>query len=375
MGMKILQGDCLERLRELPDESVQCVVTSPPYWGLRDYKTPPQIWGGDPSCAHEWLDHKIIRKGSTNGRETSTLASAGSLKTVGVGASSDVGLTKQYRKDISSFCSKCNAWLGHFGLEPTPALYVQHAVLIFREVCRTLRKDGICWVNLGDSYAAGGGKQVIQTKNASHGLDGMRQATPGFASKQLIGIPWRFAFAMQEDGWYLRSDIIWHKPNVMPSSVGDRCTMAHEYMFMFAKKSRYYFNAEAIKEPSVNAGQVVSLGERSFAKRQADGAGIKPSGNGNATTYTVKKMRNKRSVWEVNTIAYKGAHFATFPPKLIEPCILAGCPPGGVVLDPFAGSGTTGVVALRHGRDFIGIELNPEYVTMANNRILKELLS
>jgi DNA modification methylase len=260
-------------------------------------------------------------------------------------------------------------------MEPTPQMFVAHVVEIFREIRRVLCEGGTVWVNFGDSYAAGGGKQVVQTKNASHGLDGMRQATPGFAPKQLIGIPWRFAFAMQDDGWWLRSDIIWAKPNTMPSSVRDRCTTAHEYIFMLSKSPRYYFDADAIKEPSITSGQVVSLGERSFAKRQADGAGIKPSGNGTAETYTVKETRNKRDVWTVCTQSFKEAHFATFPQKLIEPCILAGCPVGGAVLDPFTGSGTTGVVALRHQRDFIGIELNADYVTMARNRILAELLS
>ncbi len=371
--MKILQGNALDVLRKMPDESVQCCVTSPPYFGLRDYKTEPSVWGGEPDCAHEW--GKSERPHHPGQVEQTKWKSADAA---GKGGNAIAG----------KFCQKCNAWLGSFGLEPTPDLYVEHAVTIFRETRRVLRKDGIFWLNIGDSYASGkgtcynpGGGDTSLGKDrkaeGAHPLDRGNKSTlaaVGLKPKDLVGIPWMLAFALRADGWYLRSDIIWQKPNVMPSSVQDRRTMAHEYLFMLTKSARYYFDAEAIKEPSTNAGQIVSLGEQSFSKRQADGAGVKPSGNGNADEYTVKETRNKRSVWTVATSPYKEAHFATFPPKLIEPCILAGSKSGDVVLDPFAGSGTTGAVALRHGRDFIGIELNPDYIALIHKRLLAEIL-
>jgi DNA modification methylase len=275
-------------------------------------------------------------------------------------------------------------------LEPTPELYVEHAVAVFREVRRVLRDDGTLFLNVGDSYWGGKGQSnyAFQERRESASLEGDQHNIAGMGEtrpqdgkhatikpKDLVGIPWMLAFALRADGWWLRQDIIWAKPNPMPESVTDRLTKSHEYIFLLSKSAKYYFDHEAIKEPSANGGQVVTLGKQSFSKRQADGAGIKPSGNGNADTYTVKETRNKRDVWTVATFPYKEAHFATFPPKLIEPCILAGCPPGGVVLDPFCGSGTTGVVALRHQRDFIGIELNPDYITLINKRLLAELLS
>ena len=364
--MKILQGNCLERLRELPDESVQCCVTSPPYWGLRSYKTESQIWGGDPVCAHVW---GAQIPGSNRG---------------GSGTPTDKnGRGEGYGRDAArgNWCQNCGAWLGDFGLEPTPELYVEHAVAVFREVRRVLRNGGLLWLVIGDSYAHSlrqsglGHAGLKQNTNEGSIRDGFKPCPAGLKEKDLLGIPWRVALALQADGWWLRSDIIWAKPNVMPSSVRDRCTTSHEHIFMLAKSARYYFDSEAIKESSANGGQVVTLGKQSFSKRQADGAGVKPSGNGNADTYTVKEFRNKRDVWTVATRPYKGSHFAVFPPKLIEPCILAGSKPGDIVLDPFAGSGTTGVVALRHKREFIGIELNPDYITLINKRLLAELLS
>jgi DNA modification methylase len=343
--------------------SMNCCVTSPPYWGLRCYKIPPQVWGGDPMCDHKWVAR-----------------AAGSFKTVGAGADSDMGGSKQYRRDVSSFCWLCDAWLGCFGSEPTPELYVKHAVMIFREVLRVLRPDGTLWLNIGDSYGRNGGTPGGGNRKLMH-LEGkqprMLKLPEGsnIKAKDLVGIPWMLAFALRADGWYLRQEIIWAKPNPMPESVTDRCTKSHESIFLLSKSPKYYFDHESIKEPSANGGQVVSLGEQSFAKRQAKGAGVKPSGNGNAESYTVKEFRNKRDVWTVGTQPFPEAHFATFPPKLIEPCILAGCPVNGTVLDPFFGSGTTGVVALRHKRDFIGIELNPEYIQIAKGRLLKEVLS
>jgi len=273
-GIALYQGDCLESLRRLPDQCVQTCVTSPPYWGLRDY-------GVD----------------------------------------------------------------GQLGLEPTPDEYVEKMVAMFREVWRVLRDDGTVWLNLGDSFASGG------------------RGGPDLKPKDLYGVPWRVAFALQADGWYLRQDIIWHKPNPMPESVTDRCTKAHEYIFLLSKKARYFYDNEAIKEEGV-----IPAGVRA-AKGSSERA-AQPGVNSRPPEYKIYDgKRNKRSVWTLPTQPYPGAHFATFPPKLIEPCILAGAPKVGVVLDPFMGSGTTGMVAVQHGRKFIGVELKPEYFKMARERI------
>ena len=217
---------------------------------------------------------------------------------------------------------------------------MQELVEVFREVRRVLRDDGTLWLNLGDSYNAynanRGASTSISDGTAGRGHPTHRRGltTPTLKNKDLIGIPWRVAFALQADGWYLRQDIIWHKPNPMPESVRDRCTKAHEYLFLLSKGARYHFDSEAIKEPATKGA-----------------------------------TRNRRSVWSVTTKPFKGAHFATFPPDLIEPCILAGCPAGGTVLDPFMGSGTTAAVSLQHGRQFVGVELNPEYLGLARRRV------
>jgi site-specific DNA-methyltransferase (adenine-specific) len=227
-------------------------------------------------------------------------------------------------------------------------------VKVFREVRRVLRDDGTLWLNLGDSYASGGrgggvkGERGEKQRSNKGALLGPKRAPDGFKSKDLVGIPWRVAFALHADGWYLRSDIIWHKPNPMPESVTDRPTKAHEYLFLLAKSERYYYDIAAIREPFADA-------------LQSD-----PSANGG---------RNRRTVWTVTPQPYRGAHFAVMPEALVEPCILAGSRRGNRVLDPFAGSGTVGVVALRHGRRFIGMELNPDYCAMARHRIAKSLFA
>ena len=317
-------GDSLAVLKRLPSESANCCVTSPPYFGLRDYGVDGQI-----------------------------------------------------------------------GLEETPEDYVANLVEVFREVRRVLRDDGTLWLNLGDSYAAqrGGTHQPAETlAGAKHGktIDGdivnrgrhdgynpTRNASAiGLKHKDLIGIPWRVAFALQADGWFLRQDIIWHKPNPMPESVRDRCTKAHEYVFLLSKSDRYFYDHVAIKEPAVssgprcgslynNTGREIAAGndrpvrDRSKEQRRGDYSG----------------GRNRRSVWTVATRPYKGAHFAVFPPQLVEPCILAGCPIGGVVLDPFFGSGTTGMVARKLRRKWIGIDINEQYCGMALDRIDTKSLS
>ena len=376
---RIIPGDCIESMRTLPDASVHCCMTSPPYWGLRNYN-------------HD----------------------------------------------------------GQIGLEATPEAYVARMVEVFREVRRVLRDDGTCWLNLGDSYCGGGGYapdapcNKRRAEGESWGAmnafstregDARKKSRPGYTppglkAKDLVGIPWRVAFALQADGWWLRQDIIWHKPNPMPESVRDRCTKAHEYVFLLTKSERYYYDAEAVSEPSAQPERRRS--DR-FGGNKHNG---KTTLHSDGSIFTGSTSRNRRSVWTVTTKPYSGAHFATMPPDLVEPCIKAGCPeqccpvcgagyeriterertatrPGtatkvtgnamtdgnrdpqrhvtttqtlgwkpacdcaasgtipGTVLDPFAGSGTTLAVAAELGRSGIGCELNPEYIVLAEKRIAK----
>ena len=301
-------GDCLSLMKQMPDGCVQCCVTSPPYWGLRDY-------GVD----------------------------------------------------------------GQLGLEKTPEEYVAGMVAVFAEVRRVLRDDGTLWLNLGDSYASGeigrhdfAAGTGIGDRPKRMAERQTRRVNSGLKPKDLVGIPWRVAFALQADGWYLRQDIIWHKPNPMPESVTDRCTKAHEYIFLLSKSARYYYDAEAVKEPVCE----VSL-KRAEYGWNCDRASTKNASMGGAGIHTDKmgdrfvdpSGRNRRSVWTITTKPYAEAHFATFPPEIPERCIKAGCPKGGTVLDPFFGAGTTGLVAARLGREFIGIELNADYCEMARKRI------
>lgn len=321
MAVQIITGDCREVLRTLPNDSVHCVVTSPPYWGLRDYGMAAQI-----------------------------------------------------------------------GLEPSPEGFVREMVGLFHEVHRVLRSDGTLWLNLGDSYMGGGrggGAENCKQRTNVGSLDAApNQRVIGYKQKDLVGVPWMVAFALRADGWWLRQDIIWSKPNPMPESVTDRCTKAHEYLFMLSKSERYYYDQEAIKEPAIYSGLANQdesgfkdprsfngkhkAGYRSADKQRGHGrrhAGFNDRWDDMERAEQCSGMRNKRSVWEVATQAFSEAHFATFPPALIEPCILAGCPKGGIVLDPFGGAGTTGLVADRYGRSAILIELNPEYAEMARRRI------
>ena len=311
-GAVFYRGDCCEILRGLPESCVQTCVTSPPYWGLRDYQ-----------CA------------------------------------------------------------GQIGLEDTPEAYVARMVEVFREVRRVLRDDGTLWLNLGDSYSgsgpSGASYQSATTKRRQDGgsVDGAFRISktlaargltyaekkpippPGLKHKDLVGIPWRVAFALQADGWWLRQDIIWHKPNPMPESVRDRCTKAHEYVFLLSKSPKYYFDSEAMKEPAAYAGQMRGGSTNRYEQNSA------------GMDHKIYDTRNKRSVWSVPVRPYKGAHFATFPPALIEPCVKAGCPEGGTVLDPFLGSGTTAQVARKFGRTCVGCELNEEYLKLAVSRFNK----
>ncbi len=349
MSVRILTGDCRDVLKTLPAKSVHCVATSPPYFGLRDY---------------------------------------------GVG--------------------------GQIGLEESPDAFVAAIVAAFTEVRRVLRDDGTCWLNLGDSYA-GSGRGIGDTKTSNRrngasrdmhdamvdaGAIGRAWVKPpaGLKQKDLIGIPWRVAFALQEAGWYLRQDIIWSKPNPMPESVTDRCTKSHEYVFLLSKGARYFYDADAIAEP-IAAASVARLAQDVESQRGSDrvpgktNGAMKAVGKGNAKTFrgsgvytggqsfdnssvssvaardshgnapNETGLRNARSVWNIATQPFSEAHFATFPPELAERCIKAGCPPGGTVLDPFGGAGTVGLVADRLQRNAILIELNPEYVAMAERRV------
>lgn len=369
MNYEIKQGDCLEVLKTLPSESVNCCITSPPYWGLRDYGTGEWI-GGDTNCSHK-RDSKQSELTQTGHRNLE-------------GAVGD-GIYKDK-------CKRCGAERKdrQIGLELTPDNYVQKMVDVFREVRRVLRGDGTLWLNLGDTYSAQRWTKKGETTTPAQPMNGMsdtwRAIAPtkesGLPDKNLVGIPWRVAFALQADGWYLRQDIIWHKPNPMPESVTDRCTKAHEYIFLMSKNPNYYFDNESIKERSV--WDVDGNGTIKRAERQKEGLKSNPTemkngirikypngkhGDAQQSPKTIYGKRNKRSVWSVNVKPYKEAHFATFPKELIEPCVLAGCPKDGTILDPFGGSGTTAEVAIENGRNALLVELNPEYIELAKTRI------
>lgn len=430
MTIRILQGDCLDLLRSLPNASVQCCVTSPPYWGLRDYGLPSSIWGGDTACEHEWGADSVVRRAKLHALSN--------------------------ERNNGAFCQQCNAWRGCLGLEPTPKLFISNLVLVFREVWRVLRQDGVAWVNLGDTYAnvrPGGRDGDRWPKQARNDHKPSKRRGWGDAKqKDLIGVPWMAAFALRDDGWWLRRDQIWSKPNGMPESVTDRPTTSHEYVFLLTKAEDYFFDAEAIAEP---------VAESSIDRVSQDGlaeqAGSSRANGGRKTNGAMKAVggtstRNSRSVWTISPQPFKGSHFATMPPLLAEKCIRSGssevgcCPAcrapwervlikgepneawrkasgadtsgsyagqstkghdaAGVqnasdvkrrilegmrekitiawqmtcecpmakpipctALDPFGGAGTTGMVADRLGRDAVLIELNPEYVAMATCRL------
>jgi len=445
--------DVFDGLRQLPDNFIDCVVTSPPYWGLRNYGMEGNIWDGKKDCKHEWKEELTERPNQAGG--TKSLSGKGKTQPHSV----DYGKRISY----SQFCSKCGAWKGQLGLEPSPELYVNHLVDVFREVKRVLKKDGTVWLNLGDTYCSSREMGTSDNELGNYGVfirqkrkefdfgrsgknscvgeklnsvKGRGKVVDGLKPKDLVGIPWRVAFALQSDGWWLRQDIIWEKPNPMPESVTDRCTKNHEYVFLLAKNKDYYYDAEAIKEPN----QSSYTGGNRIDRETPNIKGLRrcpdvynPSG------------RNKRSVWTITTKPFKDSHFATFPLDLIRPMILAGtsergvCPDcgkpwekiverdnpskefmekdarvlasapdsyssrqcvkslhrntGGVysnaktlgwkasckcnkdpipalVLDPFCGSGTACLVAKKLNRHYIGFEINPEYVKMANNSII-----
>jgi DNA modification methylase len=343
----ILLGNNIETLKTLPDSSVNCCVTSPPYYGLRDYGT--ATWtGGDPECDHKGEPMRTRAKVNRN---------------TGTGKDRKNTENRQFFRDI---CGKCGAVRKdmQIGLEETPEEYIKKLVDVFREVKRVLRDDGTLWIVIADSYACTGFGSARDPDNAMKYLQGTNKGTggsklaqkkipAGCKPKDLIGIPWMLAFALRSDGWFLRQDIIWHKKNPMPESVTDRCTKSHEYIFLLSKSARYYFNSEAIKEPAVSTDNAV---------RDRDTTRLNNTPGRTRMAGLVKNdytKRNKRDVWTVGTKPYGGAHFAVFPQELILPCILSGCPENGIVLDPFMGSGTTALVAMKNFRNFIGCEINP----------------
>lgn len=307
-GVKIFHGDCLSLLASLDDNSIDCCVTSPPYWGLRDYGIEPSVWA--------------------------------------------------------------DGWRGALGLEPTPQLFIEHIVSIFEQVRRVLKPDGTCWLNIGDSYANDtkwGGSTSGKHVSSLQGNTGVGRGKrlTGLKPKDLCLIPFRLAIALQEAGWYVRSDIIWAKPNPMPESVTDRPTKAHEYIFLLAKSEKYWFDADAVAEP--NAGKKSGNGYKRSHR-------LTYAGRGQEQQYEPDKPRNIRSVWTIATQPFPEAHFAVYPEKLVEPCIKAGCPPGGLVLDPFVGAGTSALVARRLGCRFVGAELNAQYIDIAAKRLSQGVL-
>lgn len=426
---RVLRGDAIDVLAAHPAESVQTCITSPPYWGLRDYGVAPRVWGGDPGCRHRWGEGE-------RGRRSDLLPSEKS--------SSQSRLGRDGRQGVAGleggcFCRCCGAWRGCLGLEPEPDLYVEHLVSVLRGVRRVLREDGTLWLVIGDSFAASRSYQVRDRKRGEPGGPLPVRVPETLKPKDLVGIPWRVAFALQADGWWLRSDIVWAKPNAMPESVTDRPTRAHEIVFLLAKSRRYFYDAEAVREP--DQGRRSGNGYKR-PERLSYGGG--EAARGQDFEWVGGAGRNRRSVWTVPTQCFRGAHFATFPEALVEPCLLAGSSPtacrscgapwcriidarrlldgekeikgswtgadrldsgraleatgvghwrvevrrqtvgweascehddpGGrcTVLDPFAGAATAGIVAARQGRDFLGIELSDAYARMARRRLRED---
>ncbi len=368
MSVKILIGDVRAMLKTLPDESVHCVVTSPPYYGLRDYQT--AAWeGGDASC-----NHAHVRDSS-------------GLKDVSARQSGHAKKSERLTRELCR-CGATRVDL-QIGLESSPREFIETMVDVFREVKRVLRKDGTCWVNMGDSYAGSWGAQgrpngengqmanrsvtsarQIEAHPKLEGRTGTIGADWGMKPKDKMLMPHRLAIALCDDGWWVRDDIVWAKPNPMPESVRDRCTKAHEYIFLLAKGPKYYFDADAIAEEStfnsVDWNEDGTPKRESHKRGEFGGKNVEP---GKEAFRTIAPTRNKRSVWTIVSQPFPEAHFATFPPELPEICIKAGCPAGGTVLDPFGGAGTTGLVADRLQRNAILIELNPVYAEMARKRI------
>jgi DNA modification methylase len=430
----IRQGHVLDRLREMPSGSVHCVVTSPPYWGLRDYDIPPNVWGGDMHCKHQWASEHIERemRRGVNLAQSAACTRGGAKKIAKVGT----------QKIDRATCSVCGAWHGCYGLEPTIEMYLEHTLEIFREIHRVLRDDGTLWLNIGDSYANGTNDPKSSRRDRAEVNVTGRRPPIGLKPKDLCGMPWRVAFALQADGWYLRRDIIWNKSNPMPESITDRPSTAHEYIFLLSKSIRYFYDAEAVREKGVWSSKY--SGTMSDTGVGWDKAGSVKSHDARETRVRVlasgAASRNLRSVWKMSTQPFSEAHFATFPIALPLKCIKAGtslkgvCPKCGApharilqkkfygnrnpipgsngslkvnqqkpefkgdanfakyegpittgwkascecnagdpipatVLDPFSGAASTGVACVRLDRNYIGLELNPEYIAMSERRL------
>ena len=355
---KILQGHSLEILKTIPDNIIDCCITSPPYWGLRSYSTNFQIWDSEINCKHKWGINNIKKLRTKTGKNSIMKShnESSCLKTI----------------DEGCFCQLCGAWKGELGSEPTFDLFINHLTQIFDEIKRVLKSTGTCFVNLGDTY--NGTKQGNTETNKNPKLvtnSFKKEKVKNIPNKCLCMIPERFAIQMIDNGWILRNKIIWHKENQMPSSVTDRFTVDFEDIFFFVKQQKYYFEQqlEPYTEPMNRWGSV---------KLEANGVSIWDKGT-KQTTYRNKNMRpneegrNMRTVWTINTQPNSEAHFATYPELLVEKIIKAGCPENGLCLDPFMGSGTTGLVAKKLNRNYLGIDLNPEYIKIANNRIFNEI--
>jgi len=392
----IYHGD--SRYMELPDESIQCVVTSPPYWGLRKYAgVPDLVFGGKDDCHHEWVNQVSKVQGAP-----------GSPKQASVRGSSDIEIS-------GDTCSLCGAWRGQFGLEPTIELYVEHTLVFLKEIWRVLRKDGVVFWNIGDSYAGGkgqSGSRDAEYQDARHEageslnthyqtIGGAKLTKPtddtralreaNVKPKDMCLIPFRVALAAQAQGWWVRSDIIWAKPNPMPESVTDRPTNSYEHIFLFTKSARYYWDMEAVREantwiedsPSGMVRQAQQYRDKVAGKYdETDYGGNGTSFQGHSGNFkadgspiTNPAGRNLRDVWTFPTQPYKDAHFATFPEALPERCIKAGSKAGDTILDPFAGSGTTLLVAAKLGRKAIGYELSEKYCNLNRTRNGQGILS
>lgn len=374
----IYQGHALEVLKNLPDESVDCVITSPPYWRLRCYHTEPVIWNEKKDCKHEWTQETLTGQKTPQAKYL---------------AAEDA-----FTPTKSCFCSKCDAWKGELGGEPTPELFISHLCDIFDEVKRVLKPAGTCFVNIADSHANNGiyiskylekhpDHKDLHSKNSRRYPQRMKgYRGKGVKAKSLVGIPERFVLEMQNRGWIRRNTNIWHKPNCMPSSAKDRFTIDFEYLYFFVKNPQYYFEqqlepcSESYLKDNRPSGVIRQrLYKNSKYNQHEFRPGLPKSGGENHAkrgepVHSSKerrrsKKRNKRCVWSIPTANFKEAHFATFPEELVETPIKAGCPEGGIVLDPFAGAGTTCKVASDNGRQYVGIELNPEYRKMALERI------
>ena len=400
---QILVGDCREVLRTLPEESVQMVCTSPPYFGLRSYGTEPLVWGPN-DCEHVWGSlgpahhpgqvqqtinkNSTVEQGQTAGsgqfcvkcqcqhtwQEYEHRGTTGGMNEWSRSRHLGRGGYSVVPRTVLGHCTQCHAWRGHLGLELDMNMYCQHLVEIFREVWRVLKPDGTVWLNLGDSYcAANGFRNIAPIEGSKRAFKSQREYKPeykdrsGFKPKDLMLVPARVAMALQEDGWFLRADIIWHKPNIMPSSVQDRPTIDYEHVFLLSKSRKYYYDNAAIREPVARA----SKARYSYSLGGAKNKKLKSTDNPTAMVgeRNFIPTRNARSVWSIHTKGYREAHFAVYPPALVSKCILAGSREGDTVLDPFSGSGTSLLVARDLKRQSIGIDLSEEYAMLARKRL------